>query len=607
MTNLYTFISYDISNYDYTSHQDIKSFKKFLSDKFEKDIIIFDPFGNEYKKDNINKIKINNKKHLEYIMCSSMDFINVSSPDLLSQKEIENKILNQFKIDELLSKYLESKKDNLMKSLTICKEIIERTNNLKEDDEPLKNFEENFKKIAETDKECKKYINLIKQSFNQIEILSPNFKENFEEIERMNNQIVNEINEIKNNTLQGKPHFDTKDINELKNVFKNYDKIIKAKISKLLDNLEIIFTLETKLNELFIFAEKINFYINLGEIPNLYKKCKPKLEEELKRRCYFKYIYENIMNTIESDFISKEYIKRKNFIKNNCSLSENTKIEKKTIEILNELFDIEAERINEDLKEKINGNDISKIDSKLNDGNEVKKENNFDEDLLIKINNLQNNLKEVLDYIYSKNKSNNKKNNDNEDNSNLELNTINISEEKIKKEFNDKFKSEIEEIKKNLKNSQVSETVQQNIINIIENRIIKNISNLNETNYTQNNKNNNNLLNIVKTTSSDSLNESNFTDIYLSGFNNSENENYKNSGNNINKTAKYFIDNYSQYLWFYGKIYEYLSAYNDKSEKKSTIKLDLNDPCSLNNFFVEILNENIKLKEKLKQIKSFIF
>ena len=225
----------------------------------------------------------------------------------------------------------------------------------------------------------------------------------------------------------GKEHYNTKDINELRSMYNNYDSYFKNKISGIFKILELIHNLESKLNELLIFAEKINFYINLSEIPTLYEKCKPKLKEELKRRSYFKNAYDKIIEFIQSNFIMKEIEERKKFIKTNCNLSEKTKIDKKTIEILNSLFDIEEEKMNEELKEKIKEYDITNIDNNdtLEDilKTDSKEDLSFNEDIIKGINDLKNNLNIIMDLIYSNNKGNNISNDIESDRQNL----INLS------------------------------------------------------------------------------------------------------------------------------------------------------------------------------------
>ena len=587
-SNLVTFISYNINTFENVFKKDITSFKDFLSEKFDKGYIVFDEFGNEYKKSNLNQIKINNKKNLEYILYNDYNFISKSTNDTLSLKELQDKILIQCKIDDLLTKYLDSKQTMLKNTFNICNDINERSENINIDDDTLKKFEENFSRFSEN-KECKKYINLINQSNKRIETISPNYRENFEEVEKMYNQIMNKIIKISEYKFDGgKEHYNTKDINELRNMFNNYDSYFKNKISGIYNCLELIHNLESKLNELLIFAEKINFYINLSEIPTLYEKCKPKLKEELKRRSYFKNIYNKIIEFIQSNFIMKEIEERKKFIKTNCNLSEKTKIDKKTIEILNNLFDIEEEKINEDLKEKIKEYDITSIDDNgtldENTKNDRKEDLNFNEDIIKSINDLKNNLNSISDLIYSNNKGN------------ILNNDIDLGRQNLKNGINrDKFKLEIEEIKKDLRSASVPELKQKNILNIIENKIIGSLSNLNENNNVQNNNNSSN---------TNRLSENLDISLWQSELNRSSINDLQNKDSQ--KLGQSFIDKYSKFLWFYYKVCEYLSIYFNNSEKSLDISSLKEDPYLINNLLIEILNENIKLKEKLNKIKKSI-
>ena len=588
-SNLVTFISYNINTFENIFKKDITSFKDFLSEKFDKGYIVFDEFGNEYKKSNLNQIKINKKKNLEYILYNDYNFISKSTNDTLSLKELQYKILIQCKIDDLLTKYLDSKQTMLKNTFNICNDINERIENINVDDDTLQKFEENFSRFSEN-KECKKYINLINQSNKKIETISQKYRDNLEEVEKMYNQIMNKIVKISEYKFDGgKEHYNTKDINELRNMFNNYDSYFKNKISGIYNCLELIHNLESKLNELLIFAEKINFYINLSEIPTLYEKCKPKLKEELKRRSYFKNIYNKIIEFIQSNFIMKENEERKKFIKTNCNLSEKTKIDKKTIEILNSLFDIEEEKINEDLKEKIKEYDIASIDDNgtldENTKNDSKEDLRFNEDIIKSINDLKNNLNSISDLIYSNNKGN------------ILNNNIDLDRQNLRNSINrDKFKLEIEEIKKDLRSCSVPELKQKNILNIIENKIIGSLSNLNENNNIQNNNNSSN---------TNRLSENLDISLWQSELNRSSINDLQSKDSQ--KLGQSFIEKYSKFLWFYYKVCEYLSIYFNNSEKSLDISSLKEDPYLINNLLIEILNENIKLKEKLSKIKKSFY
>lgn len=586
-SSLVTFISYNLNTFENSFNKDITSFKDFLSEQFDKGYIVFDEFGNEYKKSNLNQIKLNNKKNLEYILYNDYNYVSKSTNDTLSLKELQDKILIQCKIDDLLTKYLDSKQTMLKNTFNICSDINERSENINIDDDTLKKFEENFSRFSEN-KECKNYINLINQSNKRIETVSPNYREIFEEVEKMYNQIMSKIIKISDYKFDGgKEHYNTKDINELRSMYNNYDSYFKNKISGIFKILELIHNLESKLNELLIFAEKINFYINLSEIPTLYEKCKPKLKEELKRRSYFKNAYNKIIEFIQSNFIMKEIEERKKFIKTNCNLSEKTKIDKKTIEILNSLFDIEEEKMNEELKEKIKEYDITNIDNNdtLEDilKTDSKEDLSFNEDIIKGINDLKNNLNSIMDLIYSNNKGNNISNDIESDRQNLR----NIN--------SDKFKLEIEQIKKNLRSSSVPELKQKNILNIIENKIIGSLSNLNENN--NNNPSNNNNLNL-----NNRLSENLDISLWQSELNRSSINEQQNRESQ--KLGQSFINKYSKFLWFYYKVCEYLSIYFNNSEKNLDISSLKEDPYLINNLFIEILNENIKLKEMIDKIKT---
>ena len=187
-----------------------------------------------------------------------------------------------------------------------------------------------------------------------------------------------------------------------------------------------------------------------------------------------------------------------------------------------------------------------------------------------------------MDLIYSNNKGNNISSTDFESDRQNLRNCIN----------SDKFKLEIEEIKKNLRSSSVPELKQKNILNIIENKIIGSLSNLNENNNNNipNNNNNGNRL-------SENLEISYWqSELNRSSINEQPNRESQKAGQS-------FIDKYSKFLWFYYKVCEYLSIYFNTSEKNRDISSQKEDPYLINNLLIEILNENIKLKEMLNKIK----
>ena len=569
------FTLYDSSNFDSTQIKDIKLFKDLLLQKLEKDYIIFDKFGHEYQKSNLDKLKINKiEKNYEFISHNTTDFSSDSIYENLSIKQFNDKILNQLRIDEILNDYLKSKKNILEKSFIICQEIGQKSSEINENEgEDLKNFEKNFSDSSKNNIDFKKYIEMIKQSKNQINELSPNYKEMMELIEQMYSQAINEIEKLTVNNFEGKPSYNTEDIKELKNIFTNYNSFIREKITKIINLQELTYNLETKINELLIYAEKINFFINLSEIPKIFNNCKPKLEDELKRRSFFNYFYKQVIDFIDSNLISKEFEKRKKFFEINCKLSKNSKMEKKTVEILNKLFDIEQEKVDEELKHKINNKDDDNLKGKFE----------FDRELLNHLNMFQNYLEELSEALYSKNKEKANKNNNS---SSINM-PINISEEKIKNEVNKQFKIEIEEIRNNLRSFSVPELNQKKILDIIENKIFKSLPNLN--NSTNNNDNN---------MEKKAFNEIYQSEMFLSGDLSSFNKNEVKNNIDPNKIARYFTDTYSKFLWFYNKVYEYLFLYTKNTELRKE------DPCSINNCLVEILNENKDLKEKINKIKS---
>ena len=170
---------------------------------------------------------------------------------------------------------------------------------------------------------------------------------------------------------------------------------------------------------------------------------------------------------------------------------------------------------------------------------------------------------------------------------------MNIQSEQIKREIVDKFQIEIEDIKNNLRSCSIPEIKQQKIMDIIENKIYRNLSNLSE------NKNKSDI-------NSKEIDNSLFdSDMMLSGVNSFNKSDEKNKNISAEQIANYFTNTYSKYLWFYNKVYECLKLYFDLHNINNE-QLIKEDPCSINNCLVEILNENQKLKEKIHKIKDAI-
>ena len=569
----------DLSSFDCTLIKDIISLKNLLLEKLEKNCLILDTQGNEYKKDDIDK-KIR-KKDLEFIIYNGIDFISNSLNDNLSKKELSDKILKILNIESVLNKYLTSKKDKIKQSFKVCQEIQENCIILKEiDNYDLNNFEQYFSKISKDNEEIKKYINMIKQSTNQIKELSPTYKENIDKIENLLNQTIIEIEKSLNYNLKGKAHYNTEDINELQKVFSDYNSHIREKILKIINEQTLTFNLESKINEILIYAEKINFYINLGQIPKMYDNFKKNLEKELKRRIYFKNTFSKINDFLNS-ILSKEFEIRKKFFKENMEISKNFKIDKKTIEILNRLIDIEEEKVEKELNDKISGNNIiieNKSISPNNDDENIKEKIVFDEDILKTLDDLQNYLNGVRVILDPENKSSKK---------NIELNKPKISGEKLN-DINDKFSKEIKEIKIHLSDVSVPPEKQKVILGVIENKIIKNLYN-----------SDNNIYDKKKNVSLNSFNNDiNESDIFMSGNDVMFNKDAKNYNNLASKVIDYFINTYSKFLFFYNKVYEYLYLENHSS------KLKKEEPFTLNKCLVDILNENRSLREKIQKIQE---
>ena len=551
MSNLNYFFIYDSLNYICEKFKDLNDFKrKFIEDN-NKQFLLFDTLGKEYNQDTINFISVDeNNPRAKYVIY----YYNNNQNYVFDERTASDILLNQIEIDNILSKYLESKKSYLIQSKEVCDEILKRSEEFNEDKDRINEFVDKYGKIFEKDKECKKYLDMINNSAKEIDNLSPKFKETMEsDISMMYNEVINKIENIMKKELNGNPNVETFD--EKKKIFKGNDSIIKKKLLSIINSQELIYSVQKKMNETLIYGEKINFLLNLSEIPNIYALInKDNLKEEYKRRNKFNYLYEKIMHFIESDLICKEFEYRKNFIKKNFKFTNKMKIEKKTITILNKLIDFEAQQhfIKDVELYKSNYELVDNLTKSIDELTEYL--NNISEELF---------SKKKKDININKNKSESRINQDKNINN------------------NNRYSEQLGEIKQIIRSSSPPEIKENKIISIIENKILR-INNDFKNNISSNNNSSND-------------------DLYLSNidFNTSVNP----SNQNVSKIIQSFSDTYGKFLWFYEKVYNYLSIYNQKCDKK-TVELNKDDPFSLNNYLIEILNENKLLKDKIRQIRK---
>ena len=555
MSSLNIFELYDTSNYKSEKFRDITEFKKHFNEKSNESFIFLNSLGKEYNEDTINQINLEeNSQKIKYLIYYYNNNTNYS----FEEKTANDLIYNQIKIDEILSEYLNSKRTYLINSKKVSDEILERAEAFKEDKENINDFLDKYENIFEKDKECNKYIKMIKSSPKEIDSLLPKFKEIMEsEINEMYNEVMNKVENIMKIELKGYPDINKKNYEEKKYIFGEFHSIIKEKLKKIINNQELIYSMQKKLNEILIYGEKINFILNLTEIPNIYNEInKDNLKAEYKRRNKFNYLYEKLMHFIESDLICKEFEYRKDFIKKNFKFSNKLKIEKNTLNILNKLIDFEAQQFF------ITETELYKSNYELID------------DLTKSIDDLTEYLNNISEELFSKKKK--KININDKNNTDIQLNKL----DNDKKNIYEKYPEELGEIKQILRSSSLPDLKQNKIISFIENIIL--------------NKNNENIKSLK------SLNN----DLNLSNNDSFSYEELQNKNNaNINKIIQTFSDTYGKFLWFYEKVFNYLSIYNSQVDKKNII-LNKNDPFSINSYFINMLNENKKFKETIKQIRK---
>ena len=555
MSSLNIFELYDTSNYKSEKFRDISEFKKHFNEKSNESFIFLNSLGKEYNEDTINQINLEeNSQKIKYLIYYYNNNTNYS----FEEKTANDLIYNQIKIDEILSEYLNSKRTYLINSKKVSDEILERAEAFKEDKENINDFLDKYENIFEKDKECNKYIKMIKSSPKEIDSLLPKFKEIMEsEINEMYNEVMNKVENIMKIELKGYPDINKKNYEEKKYIFGEFHSIIKEKLKKIINNQELIYSMQKKLNEILIYGEKINFILNLTEIPNIYNEInKDNLKAEYKRRNKFNYLYEKLMHFIESDLICKEFEYRKDFIKKNFKFSNKLKIEKNTLNILNKLIDFEAQQFF------ITETELYKSNYELID------------DLTKSIDDLTEYLNNISEELFSKKKK--KININDKNNTDIQLNKL----DNDKKNIYEKYPEELGEIKQILRSSSLPDLKQNKIISFIENIIL--------------NKNNENIKSLK------SLNN----DLNFSNNDSFSYEELQNKNNaNINKIIQTFSDTYGKFLWFYEKVFNYLSIYNSQVDKKNII-LNENDPFSINSYLINILNENKKFKETIKQIRK---
>ena len=555
MSYLNIFPLYISQKYQLINFKNISEFKNyFIHQENNKPFIILNSLGKEYNQDSISQIKLEEKNQgAEYLIHYYDDKMKYN----INEESVDNIYLNQMEIDKILTSYLDSKKSSLLKSKEICDEILKRSEDLDDVKDRINEFIDKYGQEFEND--CKKYFDMIENSPKEINILLPKFKENMENYSNMYDEVMKQIENIIKNEIKVDPS------EEKKNIIKENDLNIKPKLLNIIKSQELFYIIEKRMNELLINGEKINFLLNLTEIPNIYNTInKEKLVEEYKRRNKFNNIYDIIMQFIETDLIANEFESRKKFIKENFKFPNKMKIEKNTITILNKFIDCEAQRLS------FNESELFK--SKANVLNKS-------------IDELTEYLKKISSDLFSKKKKN--LNMDNKINSELLLNRkINL----INNDSNNKDKYSEEELKQIIRSSSIPQFSQNKIIDMIEKEKKNSINNLNINNKASTNDE----------SGKAQINISLINDSFSNSINNSTNINA-----NINKIVSSFSDIYGKFLWFYEKVFNYLTAYKIKcGDDKNGIALVKDDPFSLNSYLIEILNENLFLKGKIEDIKK---
>lgn len=239
MSKINTITTYDAMKYEEAKY-DINTFKNNVLPKHLMDgFFIIDKEGNEYED---NFVQFNtSEKNLELVIHKKQSYlISESYLDDFLLQEPNAKINCQMKIDEILDKYLDSKKNKIEQSYEVCKEIHERCynkDNIKKDS--LEKFQKNFPELNNS-QELTKINNKISHSIDYVKEKIPKFVKDFETLEKTKDEVFTTIDKIKSGK-KAQPF--TEDDNKLKKIYKNNIDVINEKM-------EEIYNLKNDLNEL---------------------------------------------------------------------------------------------------------------------------------------------------------------------------------------------------------------------------------------------------------------------------------------------------------------------------------------------------------------------
>ena len=545
-SNINNYTLFSLANFEKHEFKEFQDVKKFLEDKVAKGFSIFDTLGNIYKKDNIENLESVSDNQKFQAVIYTKEQLGISMVGEIINLEVKTE--NEGDTEKILTDFLKAKSQKLSESYEGCREIKEKCEKFKQNDENYKKFEE-----SDIGGQNGEILEMIKRSKIQIEKQRTNYINKFNEMKKNYEKVdasLKDLTNFKIDSFGGNSNI----LQDDKKIYREKRSMIKAKIEMVAENNDI-YNLESKLNELLIIAEQINFYININEIPNIIEACKPNLDKELQRRIIFKHSYSKIMDTVDS-MITEEFERRKKFFKENCTMNSKLKMQKKLIEILNQIFDTEEQKYKEKLDSALEKND-----------NTI-----FDNDIIQALKDLDEKLKTLFKELYKKKKSGTS--------SKIICESINLNDN------SNKFTQELEEIKQNL--SGIPEKNQNTVINIIENKILKNL-NLSTNDLSKNGSENQEIGSNNNMASSIVFQQ--------------DDKNKKEIGLEISKKM---AEKYSKYIWFYYKIFQYLKIFYNQSGKKYESELNENDPFTLHQFLVEILNENKMLTDKLKQVKELI-
>ena len=464
--------------------------------KQEKDFINkINELNNDIKEKEIEILKLNqDKNELEYNSKKKENSMNQIIEKYINEnEELKNRLIyNEKALDNLKEKLLNKeniiklydldKKDTLEQNNKKNNDILELINQIKKNENLLKNMKTTEKNL----KEENKTIPVLKRKIEELNFTINQYKEEINELKNNNMKMINDKEELNNIININKNEIKKEKVNEQYVIRLNYkiDYLSKELNNKNIEN-EILnnqnISLSNDLNNFFnIFTTELNNYLNYLESLNVYSKSLHKLPlaispsfdnskiNEKNRKKYENLI--NVINRIKEKIID---ILNKNIEKNQDIFIDVINKDNNYKSILNEKDELIKNKIELENNIICANNEINKYKTELQifkkDFYKIKTENseikNKNKDLLIKNKSLKQELNDLINDIQNQLKNfpiSNNNNNKNKKDKNKNKEIINKINSLIilNKELNDQIKNI--EIEKNKFKDELNQTFKDN-------------------------------------------------------------------------------------------------------------------------------------------------